>query len=235
MKIDARIVADHLNMVAMGGRIVEVVLGPNFTAQVADEAEEVMMHATVKDAKFGEQFGIMHLGEFAKVMASFGEEADIELKDGKLIMKDADVTVWYQTADVDKIASTVTSFKDADKAVSKEMVVEAEPEEGFLAAFTKYQKLISPDLIEIAVKGKKLVARLISMKGHRAEVTIGNAEMAAKSKFAGFRVSAAAFADVLAGVKPEEENQVRFFVGKVLKVTFRTYSFLVSPQVELVE
>jgi len=235
MKIDAKVVADHLSMVAMGKRITEVVLGPNFTAQVADEAEEVMLHATVKGVKFKERFGVMHIGEFAKILGSFGEEVDIELNDGKLVMKSGAVTVWYQTADVDKISSTLTSFKDADKVISSGIVVEAEPAEGFLGDFTKYQKLISPDLVELAVKNKKLVLRLISMKGHRAEVVVGTAEVAKKKKFDGFKVSAAALTDVLSGVKPTEEDQLKFSVGKALKIEFRTYTFLVSPQVELTE
>ncbi len=235
MKIDAKVVADHLSMVAMGKRITEVVLGPNFTAQVADEAEEVMLKATVKGVTFKEKFGVMHVGEFVKILASFGSEVDVELEDGKLVMKSAGVTVWYQTADIDKIGSTLTSFGDADKVIAKTIVVESTPEEGFLTAFTKYQKLINPDLVEIAVKSKKLVLRLISMKGHRAEVTIGTAEVAAKKKFSSFKVSAAALSDVLSGVKPNEEDQLKFEVGDALKISFRTYAFLVSPQVELTE
>jgi hypothetical protein len=222
-------------MVAMGRRITEVVLGPNFSAQVADEAEAVMMHATAKNVKFKPKFGVMHIGEFAKILASFGEEVDIELTDGKLVMKSGGVTVWYQTSDVDKIGSTLTSFKEADKVISSSVVVTAEPEEGFLASFTKYQKLIGPDLVEIALKGKKLVMRLISMKGHKAEVVVGTAEVAKKKKFVGFKVSADVLTDVLSGVKPNEEDQLKFAVGKALRIEFRTYKFLVSPQVELTE
>lgn len=235
MRVPSQVVADHLSMVAMGKRITEVVLGPNFAAQVADEAEAVMLHATVKSVKFKPKFGVMHIGEFAKILASFGEEVDIELTDGKLVMKSGGVTVWYQTSDVDKIGSTLTSFKEADKVISGSVVVKAEPEEGFIASFTKYQKLIGPDLVEIALKGKKLVMRLISMKGHKAEVIVGAAEVAKKKKFAGFKVSADVLTDVLSGVKPNEEDQIKFSVGKALRIEFRTYKFLVSPQVELTE
>lgn len=238
MKVNAKIVADHLSMVAMGRRIAEVVLGPNFAANVVDEAEAVMLKATVKGAKFKPKFGVMHIGEFAKILASFGEEVDIELsKDGKLVMKSPGVTVWYQTADTDKIGSTLTSFKDADTVISKGLVLDCEPEEGFLASFTKYQKLIGPDLVEIDIKGKKLVFRLISMEGHMAEVIVGTAQAIGKKKLksSSFKVSADVLADVLSGVKSNEEDQLKFSVGKALRVEFRTYTFLVSPQVELTE
>lgn len=235
MKINAKVVADHLSMVAMGKRITEVVLGPNFGAQVADDAEAVMLCATVKGEKFKPKFGVMDIGEFAKILASFGEEVDIDLSDGKLVMKGGGTTVWYQTADVDKISSTLTSFKEADKVISSSIVVKAEPEEGFLAGFTKYRKLIGPDLVEIATKGKKLVMRLISMKGHKAEVVVGKAEVAKRKKFTSFKVSADVLSDVLSGVKPAEEDQLEISVGKALRIGFRTYTFLVSPQVELSE
>lgn len=238
MKIDAKIVADHLRMVSVGKRITEVVLGPDFSAQVADDAEAVMMNASLKGVKFKPRFGVMDVSELAKILASFGEEVDVELtKDGKLVMKSGTVTVWYQTSDVDKIASTINSFKNADKIISKSIIIEAEPEEGFLANFMKYQKLISPDLVDVGLKGKKLVLRLISMKGHSAEVVVGNADVAAKKKkdFKGFKVAADVLVDVLAGLKPNEEDQLKFSVGSALKVVFRTYAFLVSPQVELTE
>jgi len=234
VKVDATIVSDHLNMVAMGGRMTEVVLGPNFAAEVADEAEEVMMRAKLKGVKFPDKFGVMHVSEFARVLGSFGDKLDVELKDGKLVMKEGGVTVLYQTADVDTIPTTIDSFTKADKHVAKGMVVETTPDEGFLDTFTKYQRLIGPDLIEVAVKGKKMVLRLISMKGHRVEMPVGKAVMAKKNaKFDGLKVSAAAFADVLSGVRAEESDQLTLSVGQVLRVSFRSYTFLVSPQVEI--
>ena len=59
MKINAKVVADHLSMVAMGKRVGEVVLGPNFAAHVVDESEEVMLEATVKGVKFPGKFGAL--------------------------------------------------------------------------------------------------------------------------------------------------------------------------------
>lgn len=235
MKVDAKVVADHVNMVAMGGRMTEVVLGPDFKAQVADEAEEIMMRAKVKGVKFPETFGVIHASEFAKILKSFNSEVDLELKDGKLVMKEGGVVVVYQTAAIDAIDTTIKSFTKADNTVSETLVVKTQPEEGFLANYSKYRKLISPDLVEIATKGKMLVLRLVNVKGHSAEVPIGNAEMLSDEKFEGFKVSAAAFSDVLAGVSQGEDDQLEFAVGVVLRVNFRTYTFLVKPQVELEE
>lgn len=231
MKINAKLVADHLEMVAMGKRVKEAVLGPNFTAQVVDEQDEIMLKATLKDVKFPGKIGVESVADLAKLIASFGAEVDAEVKDKKLILGGGTVTVWYQLYDVEKIGTTLSSFKDADAAITKDIVASVEPDETFLADFTKYQKRISPDLVEFLVKGKKLIANLISTDGHRAEVIVGAADIG-KKKFGALKVSAQAVVDVLSGVKPGEDDQLTISVGKSLKVEFRTYTYLVSARVE---
>lgn len=243
MKIDAKIVSDHLAMVAMNKRVNEAVLGPNFSAQVVDESEEVMLRATVGGVKFPGKFGVERVSDLARILESFDGEVDAELereggKDGleKLVLSAGDVTVWYQTADADKITTTLTSFAAADEAIVGDAVLEVTPGEGFIKDFAQYQKRIAPDLIEVAVRGKKLVMRLMNATTrHRAEVVVGDAPTTSKRKFNGLKLGAAVVADVLAGVKPTEGDQLRISVGKALRVEFRTYTYLVSPRVEAVE
>lgn len=241
MKVEAKVVADHLYMVAMGKRIEEVVLGPNFAASVVDQGEEVMLRATCPGVKFPGKFGVVNVAHLAKVFDSFEGEVDVEVekggKDGleKLVISSPNVIVWYQTADVDKISTTLASFGTADEALSAELAFETVPDATFLPDLSKYYKRISPDLVEISVKGKKLVMHLISgTTRHKAEVVVGDATAVSKKKFSSLKVGAAVLGDVMDGVKPVEGDQLKVSVGaKALRVEFRTYAYLLSPRVEV--
>ena len=242
MKIDAKIVADHLSMVAMGKRVGAVVLGPHFAAQVADDSDEVMLKAVLSGVKFSEKFGVEKLQDLVKILESFSGEIDAELvkeKDGKdelvkLFLSSGDAKVWYQTADTDKISSTLTSFASADEAISATIVAETTPGAEFLKSFAQYQKRISPDMIEVVLKDKKLVMRMINATSrHRAELVIGDAKTVSKKKFDNLKLSAAVVADTLSCVQPTEGDQLKISAGnKALKVEFRTYTYLLSPRVE---
>lgn len=241
MKIDAKVVADHLSMIAMGKRIESVVLGPNFAAQVVDEAEEVMLKAILGSAKFPDKFGVEKVADLVKILESFGGPVDAEIvkdeqKREKLVLTSGDVTVWFQTADVDQISSTLTSFQSADESISKDVVYEVTPDNSFIENFSRYQKRIVPDLIEVTTKDKKLIFRMISATTrHRAEVVVGTLTAVSKKKFVPLKVGAAVLIDVLAGVKPTEGDQLKISVGKAIKIELRSYTYLVSPKVEEAE
>lgn len=237
MKVDAKMVVDHLKMITMGKRVEEAVLGPHFSADIVDEQDTVMLRAALEGVKFGKKFGVAKLVEFVKLLTMFGGEVDMELdKEKRLVMTSGDVTVWYQTSDVDKIGTTLTSFDDASKQLDKTMIVDVEPSETFIENFTKTCKHVAPDMIEIAVKSKRVVMKMISAKTrHRAEVIVGGAQVAAKKKFESIKLSGEAVIDVLSGVKPGEGDQLKLSLGKVLRVEFRSYVYLVSPLTETSE
>jgi hypothetical protein len=231
VKIDAKVVSDHLDMVSVGKRITAAVLGPNFAAAVVDEMNEVMLQATVKGVKFPGKIGVESVSDLAKILASFSGEVDAEVKDHKLVMSAGNVTVWYQLYDTDKISTTLASFKDADAEVTKKVMATVEPGETFIPDFARYQKLVSPDLVEFVAKGKKLIANLVDSDGHRAEVVVGAVDLG-KKKYGGLKVPAKSVIDVLSGVKPGEGDQLLVSVGDSLRIEFRTYTFLIGPLVD---
>jgi hypothetical protein len=233
MQISGKTLADHLEVVAINKRVEGVVLGPNFEATTADESDQILLHAE-SELEFKPVFGVMDVSHLAKVVRSFGEEMNVEYDEeaGKLVITGGGVVVYYQCAATDVAQRKNIKWKTACDNLSGDVMIDAAPEEGFFRRFDKYYKMLKPQLVELSIKQKKLVARLVSEKSHAAEVVVGEAGTTSKKKPGVFKINASALADVLSCVPEGGESEVAIGVGKALSIEFGRYRFFIEPLVE---
>ncbi len=232
MKIDAKLASGHLQVIQMHGRITEVTFGEDFSVEAVDGNEEVVVRGRSSRVKFPDSFAVMDLGDFVNLVGSFNGEVNMEVKDGKVVIGSSIGVVSYQTADPSTITTTLKNFDTMVEKYFEEVAVEAKVANSFPGLYTKFQRLISPDLIEFSMKDGKVSALLVSMKGHRAELFVGEPTKVGDEKFK-FKISAQALTDVLAGFVTTQAHSLGLVVGKALKLTLDDdYTFLISPQAE---
>jgi hypothetical protein len=229
MRVDAKLCADHLKVVGMKGRIQEAVFGEDFSVEMVDGNSEVIVKGRSSKVKFTESFGVMDLGDFIKLVDSFNGEVNMEVKDGKIVIGSSVGVVQYQGADPSTITTTLKNFDDMCAQYFEETAVVATVANAFPGNFARFQRLISPDVVEFKMKDGKLAADLISMKGHSAELFVGETTELNDKDFT-FKISASALQDVLAGFVTTQSHVITMAVGKALKVTLdEDYTFLISP------
>lgn len=236
MKIDAALLTAHLRLVSMKGRIQSVVFLKDFAVEVVDSDEEVVLKAT-SILSFTHTFAVMDLSDFLKIIDSFVGELDFEIrKDGKLIIDSAIGTISYQLADPDTIDTTLKSFTKIQNSQFKDDSFDTtiEVDASFLDSYNRMAKLISPDLVEFFVKGAKLMSKLVSSRGHEAEVEVAKfAEAPSKStqeKVAACKINADSFKAVLDGILLPGEEKFTMTIDGALRIVYRTYTFIISKQ-----
>ncbi len=232
MRVDAKLAADHMKVVALKGRVSEATFGEDFSVEMVDGNEEVVVRGKSSKVKFPDAFSVMDLSDFVKLLDSFSGEVNMEVKDGKVVIGSQIGVASYQTADPATIATTLKNFDKMHATYFEEVMVEAKVLNSFPGNYARFQRLISPDLVEFSMKGGKVSARLVSMKGHQAELVVGEPTKVEKEDFK-FKVSAQALTDVLGGFLTTQAHALGLVVGKALKLTLdEDYTFLISPQAE---
>jgi hypothetical protein len=233
VKINGKDLSKHLRVIATDERVKGVSFEKNFEATTVDDSDQVIVHG-VSDIEFDGDFGVLDITHLSKMVDSFGDDLEITYDEdsGKLSMVGGGVHVRYQCARSDVAQRKRIKWKSASAKLSEDLVIDATLREGAVKQYTKYRKLIKPQLVEILYRAKELVAVLISEKSHQAEVILGPAN-SAKKKLPVFKVNADALSAVLNCVpEPTETDQVGICVGRALMIEFGPYCFFVEPLVQ---
>ncbi len=225
-KISADRLAGHLRLISMKGRIQGVAFEKNFAAEVVDSDEEICLQA-VTDLEFASSFAVMDVADLLKIVDAFAGDIGLETKDDKLEIETTDGTIYYQLADADTID---TRFKGFEKLVEASFKGALKLIVGslFLDSYDRFQKLISPSIIEFFVKDGKMMLRMTADSGHYAEIDVAPTDV---SKIPEFKIGAAALRSVLDGIVLPGEEMMQLVIGETLGVVYRGYTFIVSRQV----
>lgn len=231
MKVDSKLLADHLHIVGMKGRITEASFGPDFAVEMVDENTEVVVKGKSPKVSFPDSFAVMDLSDFARLIDSFSGEVNLDIKDGKAVIGSPIGVVSYQTADPSTVRSTIKNFADLITKFKNEVQAVVKVSNSFPSDYARFQRLISPDLVELGMKDGKIAATLMSMKGHRAEIFVGSPmQPVDKVKF---KLSAHALTDVVSSLVTTQSHEIVMTVGKALILQLDLdYTFAISPQAE---
>jgi hypothetical protein len=232
MKINANDLTFHLRLVSMKDRIPTVAFGKDFSAEVVDIDDEVVLKVG-KTVKFPSEFAVMDLKDFLRIVNSFSGDIDFEIKDTKLVIDSAIGRINYQLADPKSVETTLKNFDSIESDSFGKDTVSLEVDSGFLDSYNRFVKLVNPDIVEFSVSGKKLVIKLVSTRGHEGEVEISQFDKAPSKSMAekinSCKVSAKALSAVLDGIHLPEEETFVMSLDTAVKIVYRdAYTFIIS-------
>ena len=232
MKVDAKLLSGHLGVVSLNGRLSEVTFGPNFEVQAVDGSSEIVVKGKSSKVLFPSPFSVLDMADFVKLINAFNGEVNLDVEDGKVVVGSNIGVVRYQAADPSTIVSTIKNFDDVDANYMENTIVSAKVENSFPSNCAKFGRLISPDVAEFSMKDGKLSVSLVSMKGHKADLFVGEIESCSDEKFS-FRVLFPVIKDVMSGFITTQSHNIGLKIGKALRMQLDDdYTFLLSPQAE---
>lgn len=234
MKIRANDLITHIEKAGVGGLINELVLDTDFKFVVTDDSKSVLSICNVANPNndLGE-IGLFDLGLVINAVqyasgSIFNTDEELELKvvDNRLVFKKGDNEFKFLLSNPKVIASTVENIEETMKKLRSKEGISFIFTKNNIDTLTKAIQLINPEIVNIYVKDKKVLALVGKETEHNAIVDLATLQNDVLLKVI---MKPDYFLKVLQVLPIDDQVSIELRDDYPIIFTSKNYSFVVAP------
>ena len=234
MKIRANDLITHIEKAGVGGLINELVLDTDFKFVVTDDSKSVLSICNVANPNndLGE-IGLFDLGLVINAVqyasgSIFNTDEELELKvvDNRLVFKKGDNEFKFLLSNPKVIASTVENIEETMKKLRSKEGISYIFTKNNIDTLTKAIQLINPEIVNIYVKDKKVLALVGKETEHNAIVDLATLQNDVLLKVI---MKPDYFLKVLQVLPIDDQVSIELRDDYPIIFTSKNYSFVVAP------